>query len=570
MSNVKDPSNLTRNTTAHPNPMFDYMTGFMPRKLKDLFRWVEYLYFKSPHVFAALQKLSDYVITSIVFDTDNDDLRRDYKRALDSLKAKNVAKTGARDRMLYGNSFISLYFPFKRMLTCGGCDALSAASFVPFTYDWKKLEFKFTCGHCDAETTLPVDKLSDKRATTLKRANIIRWDPKLIDIDYNPITGESVYYYNIPNALKEKIKDGDTDTIASMPAEFLKCVQEKEKLFRFERGKLYHMKIDAPAGVDCAWGFPVLTSVLGQFFYTQSLRKANEAIAMDHLVPFRVLHPAAISSSGDPIEQMSMGLWKSELEKNIKKWRQDPLHMMFSPVALGVTQMGGQGRSLLTLGEIKESEDSIIVGMGIPREFLYGGLSYTGSSVTLRMLENQLLTHTQELVGLLQWVCDAIGDYMGWGRIVVDLTPFKLIDDVQQKSLLLQADAQYQFLSTRTVAEAFDIDPDKEKEQRVQEILARAKSDSEIERKLLQLQQSLAEAAHLRATDGSGLTYDQQAVIGHADQIAQELAQADEGTRRSELSRLQSEDYVMYSVVIQRLEEFDLQMTNEAKASMQQ
>ena len=47
--------------------------------------------------------------------------------------------------------------------------------------------------------------------------------------------------------------------------------------------------------------------------------------------------------------------------------------------------------------------------------------------------------------------------------------------------------------------------------------------------------------------------------------MAQQFAQMDPNMRKSQLASLQSEDYVMYSVVIQRLEQLNLDQQNAAK-----
>lgn len=39
MSIVREPLELLNRANSHPNPMFDFLSGFVPRKLKDLFRW---------------------------------------------------------------------------------------------------------------------------------------------------------------------------------------------------------------------------------------------------------------------------------------------------------------------------------------------------------------------------------------------------------------------------------------------------------------------------------------------------------------------------------------------------
>jgi hypothetical protein len=249
-----------------------------------------------------------------------------------------------------------------------------------------------------------------------------------------------------------------------------------------------------------------------------------------------------------------------EVKKGIGRHRKDPLAIMHSPVAIDTAQLGGDGRALLTLGEVKDAEDSIIAAMGIPREFLYGGLSFTGSAITLRMLENQLLTYTSELNELLQWLTDKSCKILGWNSVDVELTEFKLIDDVQQKNILLSLNQQSQLISNTTIAELNDFDLKKERERRKQEALDEMRFQQELQLETQKLQQSLAQQSRSQAMMGqTGLQYDQQAVIAQAEGIVQELMGYDAGTRKSRLHSLQVEDFVMYSVVIQRLEEMQLQ-----------
>ena len=556
-------------STNHPNPMFDFLTGFVPRKLKDLFRWTEYLYYNSSHVYVALTKLADYIITDVVFDTDSPALRKRYSDALKkSLKILAFLKACARDRSIYGNSFVSIYFPFKRMLPCTKCPAIWDIRRVgTYEYEHKKRTFSYRCPACDGQSRTHLDDVRDFKIKAPHRINLIRWDPKLIDIDKNPITGETTYFYNIPSEVKEKLKKGDPLTINTLPKNFLEAADD-DQIFEFEPDKIFHMKVDAPAGIDSAWGFPPLTATLKQFYYTQVLRKANEAIALDHLVPYRVLHPAQTGASNDPVTKMAISQWVDETKKNIKQWRRDPLHIQFAPVALGVTQMGGQGRTLLTLGEVREAEGNIITAMGIPREFLEGGLSYTGSSVTLRMLENQLLAHKADILELLQWITNALSAYMGWKKIDVDITNFRFVDDVQQKSMLLQLNAQKPVVSDRTISEIFDVDFDAEQEEIQKEIIEAMRRQAETDKKIQELQTSLDAEASRRALTGEGMAYDQQAMIANGQQIVDQLAQMDEGMRKSRFHQLQMEDFVMYAVVIQLWDQMKLNRENEAVSQL--
>jgi hypothetical protein len=228
---------------------------------------------------------------------------------------------------------------------------------------------------------------------------------------------------------------------------------------------------------------------------------------------------------------------------------------MHSPIPIDTAQIGGEGRALLTLGEVKEAEDSIIAAMGIPREFIYGGLSFTGSAITLRMLENQLLSYTSELDDMVQWIATRVTKMLGWQDIEVEFTEFKLIDDVQQKNLMLQLNqGGQQLISNTTIAELNDFDLRKERDRRLQEQLDEVRFQQEVQVKVKKLQDSLAQRVQQQAASGQGLNYDQQAVIAQADGIAQQLMSFDPATRKSQLHALQVEDAVMYAVVIQQIE----------------
>lgn len=542
----------TRYGSSHPNPTFDFLSGFAPRKLKDLFRWVEYLYYNSAHIFAALKKFSEYPITDVTFpDNVEEGLKKSWTRILDdvlNMKAISI-KTGL-DLQLYGNSFISVYKPFNRYLICGSCKQQTNIKKVKsYKFKLKTITFSYKCPSCGSKVN---GTIKDEPVQSEKRINVIRWDPKLMDINHNAITGESVYYYTLSQDIKSRIQRGDKHIINTMPKEFLQAVKSK-KTFEFAPGQIYHMKVDPPAGVESHWGFPPLTATIKLFFYAAVLRKANEAIALDHIVPFRVLHPAPISGNADPAQMMSLNRWQQELEQNIKRWRRDPLHIMFAPAALGVTMMGGQGKALMTLGEVQEAEANIIAAMGIPKEFLYGGLSFTGSAITLRMLENQLATYTGHLNRQLNWIIKQTGKILSIKPLKAEYTPFKLVDDSEQKQLLIQLNQMKPLVSDSTIMSMMDIDVDDERDKRKQETLTDARWNVEVQEELTKLQNNLALKARREAQSGEGLSYNPQAVIARAEEIVQLLMQKSDGERKSVMSHLSQEDPVMYAVVKDRL-----------------
>jgi len=225
------------------------------------------------------------------------------------------------------------------------------------------------------------------------------------------------------------------------------------------------------------------------------------------------------------------------------------------------------GRAMLTLGELQEAEKSIVLSLGVPLEFLTGGLGQTRGEITLRMIENQLRTHIENLNGLIQWVERRAATFLGWASIKTSLADFKMIDDLDNKALKMQMWQQGQ-VSHTTMADAIDVDLTHERKQRKQDALDDARAQSETELAVQKEQSSLSLTSRQRALQNQGgIAYDPQQVLAANVPLAQELGGMDEPTRRSRLDSLQGEDPVSYAVVKMLLEQ---QQQNQTAAMKQQ
>lgn len=544
-----------RHAMSHANPMFDYLTGFVPRKLKDLFKWAEYLGFHSAHIYGVVRKFGEYPITRFIYESNSDEEKARHKRLFEeTLRLKGFLTLVSYDVWLYGNAFVSVYEPIKRELVCEYCGTREDISAASYKFNLPKLQFTHDCKQCKRKGV--ISKVEDYKLKDPTKLTLIRWDPKLIDIEHNRVTGESVYYYQIPRDDIAKVRAGNKTFINHMPMEILRAMQER-KTFRFDEGSLYHLKMPGPAGVQAQWGFPPITSAIKNFLFTAILRRANEAIALEYITPFRIIHPIAASGQGDPITTIPLDRWKMEMERNWRLFRRDPLRIQFSPVPVGVQNIGGEGRALLTLGELQEAERAIVLSLGVPMEFLTGGLGQTRGEITLRMIENQLQTHIENLNALIQWIERKVAQFMGWASIKMRLADFKMIDDIENKQLKIQL-WQSQLISNTTMAEMLDIDLDHERKQRREDTLADTRAEQETQVALQKLQQSLSIQAQQQALQSrSSFAYDQQAIIAKAQPIAEELAQYDAGTRRSRLDSLKGEDFIMYCITKELLQQIE-------------
>jgi hypothetical protein len=545
---------------GHTNPYYTYSQIFSPKRLKELFKMCEFLFYNSPHIFATLRKFGEYPITELTYDTDNKGLKEKHKNLLEKIvRAKEFLLKATLDKYIYGNSFTSMYQPFVRNLICPRCHKPSNIKHVDYSFNVQTFTFSYKCLSCDQSVVAGEKNVEDRKLMLVKDINFIRWDPKCMDIEHNLFTGESVYYYTIPADTAAQVRRGDKHIINSTPLGFLKAVKE-HRPFKFAPEAIFHMKFSAPAGVNPQWGLPPLLPALDRFFYTQVLRKANEAIALEHLVPFRIVSPAAGSGNGDPIQSINLSRWVEKMRENVQAWRKDPLHIMYAPIPIQVSQLNGQGRALLTLGEVQEAEKSLVAALGIPLEFLYGGLTGQGMEATLRMIDNQLAVHTSDLTDLLQWVDDSCSKFLGWDSIPMGLIPSRMVDDSERRNAVMQlwqvgVQTGSPTVSTTTIAELNDIDLDKESGRIKEESLQRTRRDQEIQQESAKITNTMAQQVQREVGANGAQSYDQQQVIANADNLVQQYLQMDPSTRRSQLHQLQMEDYVLYSVVIQRLEQ---------------
>lgn len=556
-----------RRGAAHPNPMFDYTTSFVPRKLKDLFKWAEYLAFNSAHIYAVVRKFGEYPITRFIYESNSEEEKNRHKRLFeDEMHLKGFMTLASYDVWLYGNCFVSVYEPIKRELQCPHCKNREDITAAKYEFNLDKLEFQTDCRNEECGRKGVVAKVLDSKIKeeTNTKIRLIRWDPKLIDIEHNPITDEAVYYYQIPRDLIAKVRGGNKTLINHMPIEILRSMQEN-RTFKFGPDALFHLKMPGPAGVQAQWGYPPITSAIKNFLFAAILRKANEAIALEHIVPFRIIHPLQAITQGDPISSIPLDEWRDKLMNGLKNYRNDPLYIQFAPTPVGVQNVGGEGRAMLTLGELQEAEKAIVLSLGVPMEFLTGGLGQTRGEITLRMIENQLQTHIESLNSLVRWIEKKVASYMGWAPVQMRLADFKMIDDMDNKQLKMNSG----LLSESSLAELLDIDQEHERKQKREDTLANMRAEQQTNLEVQKIQNSLSQQAQQQSLQGQA-SNDPQAVIARADQMAQEFAQFDAGTRRSRMDALKGEDYLTYCVVRDRTEQMQQDQMQAQRAQQKQ
>ena len=184
----------------------------------------------------------------------------------------------------------------------------------------------------------------------------------------------------------------------------------------------------------------------------------KNSIAQEHIVPLRVLFPQAGSASSDPYTTVSLESWKTRMEGEIAKWKYDNNYIPILPLPIGNETIGGDGKALGLYQEMDVWSKQIVAGMGVPQEFVWGGMQYSGSNVSMRMLENMFIGYRTDHENMLnQFVIKRIASFMEWTPIKAHMRRFKMADDLQRCTLYFQLN-QAQKISDQTLLNEVDQD----------------------------------------------------------------------------------------------------------------
>jgi len=581
---------------------------------------MEFIVNNNPIAAAGIKKMSETPVTTFKYLAAGDQneasssVDDSWKSILeDSLNLKSKLLSISYNTLLYGNCFVSVYSPIVRLLRCNECgetkqlthaeklkvglknkndnpaitygsfssnassrdEAVANAHDVTKKYkgsSGKKINVKFTC-KCNSCNRITEHSVRDIKFKSKEDINIITWNPNLIKIKSNPISGKNQYYYQIPDDIIKGVRGNDEFMLSSMPIGMIEAALQK-KIFKFADGHIYHSKRETINGISSAWGMPALMSAIPPFLTLMVLRKANEKIASDYMVPLRVIFPAQTQSgAGEMYNFMGGTDFVSKINSILEKWKIDPSGVQTAPFQLGVETILGDGKLLTLNQEIDQLESNIANSLGIPIEFIKGGLSYTAQGSSLRLLENQLARLSANLEDVIQFIIGRVSIAIDKEPIKVKMVPFKIIDDLQEKAAVIQLASSGQgMISNSTLLEMFNIDSGTEKKREMQDQKDAVKAQLELSRYQQEVSTSIEERAKAeeQMNTSSFQTLNQQALITEAQQYAEQLSQMDEGSRRSKLDEMAKTNYIMYGVVKAMLEMQQNKQAYQAAKSVQE
>lgn len=466
------------------NSYMSLMDTKIPQKMSELFKLCRYFYLFDPLVAGGVNALAGFPVTEIYMEESNEArlaMAEKAKAEQDETKSSlDPSVTEESDQLKTYKRVILQQLKIHKLLFGIGIDY-------------------WLYGNCFVFGEMQINE-----ATGLKEwKHMVRLDPAKVTIDVNDATQEIRYKWTIPNRIKAIVKKKKPRSEYEKIPDMIKEAVRKNEQVILNPNRIFHLARPTDSGGDSIWGPPVIANVMKLLLYRNTLRQAQEAIAKEHIVPFRIFY------FEETAQTSTMGNWEGVVEaftQKLVKSTKDPNYKVVSPVPVGVLNLGGQGKALMLTAEIEQVQAEILAGMGVPREFVFGGMSWSGSSISLKILENQFTTYRLLAKDFLQeflvkgmakergeWKSDEDDDKIP----TISMSEIKMQDDVQQKQLIISLN-QTGKLPDESVWRVMGFDPDNMRESLKEEAKKRIKLEEEIE--ILKIEsQSRIQIAQLQA-----------------------------------------------------------------------
>jgi hypothetical protein len=481
-----------------PDPFCDVASLSMPESIQTALRWTEYIMNANGPYRQAIDRVVSYFITDVeIRDVGENKTGREEKEKYetflaDTLSIKNVLHAVGMDYMTYGNSFTSLLVPFRRYLFCPKCGLEMPLDRVmnsdQCAFSWQNFQFHASCPKCKYVGPW---KHVDRRSGDTGHITVKRWSPHEIDILWDPYTGECSYVWKIPEDYRTLIKQGHLHHLERASWEVIQAIKNGQNLM-FDKGVIFHLKEDPLAGMrNRGWGISRVLSNFREAWYYQILKRYNEAVALDYVIPFRVITPmprGGDAQSSDPVHTINLSSFTARVNSMIRARRTDPARWNILPFPVQYQALGGDASQLAPRDLLDQGLETLLKCIGMPVELFNGTLTLQAAPAALRLFEANWshLPHNMNL--FLNELVSAISRVMSWEPVSVKLMRVTHADDLNRQMAKLQL-MQGQQISKSTGLSSVGLDYRDEIKQMLEEEKIYAEEQEHMQAEMQQAQQ---------------------------------------------------------------------------------
>lgn len=502
-----------RGSDSLPDPFCDVASLSMPTTMIDGFRWEERVFERMGVYRSALERIIAYFLTDV--EIGGIGIGRPEKQKYedylhDKLNISSLLFEVALDYQFYGNSLTSALVPIRRYLSCPRCALERTFAEIKrgpeYAFAWRELRFHALCPRCHFRGAW---RELDRRAADGNKLMIKRWAPQEIEISYEPVSEHRGYIWKLDPQLRQQVRAGDPQVLEYCRKEVLDAVRQDGYL-EFENDFVYHMRQPQLAGQKLGgWALSRVLTNFGSAYNAQVLHRYNLAIALDFVMPFRVITPAAGAGPVAAQTEFKVGYnaFQTRVDAMVRAHRQDPTRWYAFPYPLQYQTLGGDAQQFTSRDLLDQAYDTLFNSIGCPIEFYRGSLTQQTAIPALRIFEAHHQPFRSALAGFVQFVVDAVAARFEWEPVKVTLPKPRHADDITRQQMQMQMGLNAQ-ISKTTALRALDLDFESEERRRLEEDQIVAELTAA---KQLEMDQQVAAASLLPPGGAVGLVQQQQA-----------------------------------------------------------
>ena len=584
----------TGKNRAFADPFLLPSSTAIPTELQSALDFCLFLYYLNPLYRRASIRVISHFVTDIDFVGKNGDQseRDEFKNYLvNELDIFGALLEAGQEWACYGNAFLRLHLPFDRVLVDHRNGKYKEYALPMFgadvKYDYKAMKY-------DVPDPTTFDRPKDKRARIKldfidrpsrdkSRIKLRKIDPRQIVLQHSFMSGKEQIIYRFEPEWVTMIKNSIMYQVNETPMSMLKAIA-LEQDFLFNEGQVFHFKAPTISGVsNYGWGLPETIANFRHIHQLQVLRKIDEAVGLDYMLPFRMFSPVPSAQASDPMNYMLLSRWGSEMKEVIKRRRLDPFAMHALPFPVSYQEFGAQGKALAPKDLVEYHNNVLLDSMGYPAELFRGSLQIQQIPTAVRLFENSFHFIHQGFDRIVKWVSRRISDYIGQQTMDVSLQLPRLADDLERQRVYMQLAAGAEI--PRSIAYGpFGIkDP-------VEAAKQRAEEDIEIQKEQMRLQADFQRQQQLGSMDsilaqqaagGMGSSPAGAVMPGanesnpldiqnKAVELAQQWLQLPVGERQKQMAAVRTSNPNLHAMAKQKMEEMRSQAESQGRQALSQ
>lgn len=442
-------------------PWLDFSTVAVPDSHDLVMWWSQYMWITDGNYRTAMERVACHFMTVLEFPDLEPDEESQFKDLFNlHIDYRRELLGAAYDYLSYGNSFVSLYLPFKRFAACTNCGIEQPISEVGYNLEMKTSGSTLTwrrTSHCPKCHNFDPYRVFDRRDPDLSRVKFIRYDPADIEIAMNRFSQRKEFYWRIPEDERRDILSRARIHIDDTPIEVLEAVAVGGRL-KFDSDMLLHQSEIQISGLKTkGWGIPRAIANYRTAWLQQLTNKQDQAATIDYTLGMRVLSPTPTAGGDDPMVTNGMEEFTSRISSMVNQQRNNPVGYHVAPYPLQYQFLGGEGSSLIPADKLKFRQQEYLTQLGVPLEYHQMTLSTQAAPMALRLFEAFWQGVPSFYNRLLGWTVDLIARAYGFDSTGVKMQKTTIADDMERKAVLIQLMSANQ-LSPQTALQPFGID----------------------------------------------------------------------------------------------------------------